>query len=83
MNKKLGKVMEVFIPKEYKNNELIDIMDCKKIGFKIMFEDEMIEVIEKQDERNSKIMKNDIVVVTRQIISNKEFIDINVVGGDF
>ena len=51
MEKKIGKVIEVFIPKEYKNNRLIDVMDSTKIGFKVMLEDELIEIIEEQDER--------------------------------
>ena len=82
MKKKLGKVIEVFIPEEYKGDRLIDVMDSNKIGFKVMLEDEVIEVIEEQNEDNVKIMKNDLVVITKQNISNTDFIDIELYDGD-
>ena len=81
MEKKIGKVIEVFIPKEYKNNRLIDVMDSTKIGFKVMLEDELIEIIEEQDEINTNIYKNDLVVITKQTISGKNFIDIELYDG--
>lgn len=82
MDKKIGKVIEVFIPEEYKGDRLIDVMDSNKIGFKVMLEDEVIEVIEEQNEYNVKIMKNDLVVITKQNISNTDFIDIELYDGD-
>lgn len=83
MKQRVGKVIEVFIPEEYKNGELIDIMDSSKIGFKVMLEDEVKEIIQEQDENNSKIMKNDIVIITEQTISGKEFIDIELYEGNY
>lgn len=82
MEKKIGKVIEVFIPEEYKGDRLIDVMDSNKIGFKVMLEDEVVEVIEEQNEYNVKIMKNDLVVITEQNISNTDFIDIELYDGD-
>lgn len=82
MEKKIGKVIEVFIPEEYIGDRLIDVMDSNKIGFKVMLEDEVIEVIEEQNEDNVKIMKNDLVVITKQNISNTDFIDIELYDGD-
>ena len=76
MKQELGKVIEVFIPQEYKNNKLIDVMDTKNIGFKVMTEDGIKEIIQEQNEFNSNIMKNDTVLITEQTISNKKFIDI-------
>ena len=81
MIKKIGKVIEVFIPEEYKNGSPIDVMDSTKIGFKVMLEDELIEIIEEQNEYNSNIMKNDLVTITKQTISGKEFIDIELYDG--
>lgn len=81
MEKKIGKVIEVFIPKEYKGARLIDVMDSEKIGFKVMLEDELIEIIEEQDEINTNIYKNDLVVITKQTISGKKFIDIELYDG--
>lgn len=45
MKQELGKVIEVFIPQEYKDNKLIDIMDVKNIGFRVMTKDGIQEVI--------------------------------------
>ena len=81
MEKKIGKVIEVFIPKEYKGARLIDVMDSTKIGFKVILEDELIEIIEEQDEINTNIYKNDLVVITKQTISGKNFIDIELYDG--
>ena len=83
MEKKIGKVIEAFIPKEYKNNRLIDVMDSTKIGFKVMLEDELIEIIEEQDEINTNIYKNDLVVITKQTISGKDFTDIELYDGGY
>ena len=82
MQKKIGKVLKVFIPKEYKNNQLIDKMDSNKIGFKVMLEDGIIEIIQEQNEQNSAIMKNDLILITRQTISGKSFIDIELYDGE-
>lgn len=81
MTKKIGKVIEVFIPSEYKAGRPIDVMDSTKIGFKVMLEDEIIEVIQDADEFNTDVMKNDMVVITKQIISGQEFIDIELYDG--
>lgn len=82
MDKKTGKVIEVFIPEEIVNGRKLDVMDSKKIGFKVQVEDKIIEVIENQDEHNSNIMKNDDVIITTQIISGKKFVDIELLDGD-
>lgn len=83
MKQELGKVIEVFIPKEYKNNTLIDVMDVKNIGFKVMTKEGIIEIIQEQNEFNSNIMKEDTVLITKQIISNKSFIDIELYEGNY
>lgn len=75
MIKKIGKVKEVFIPED-------ETMDSDKIGFKVMLDTEMIEIIEKQDERNSNIFKDDLVIITETNISNKIFKDIELYDGD-
>lgn len=82
MEKRQGKVIEVFIPEEIVNKRNLDVMDSKKIGFKVRVEDKIIEVIQEQDEHNSNIMKNDNVIITIQNISGKEFIDIELLDGD-
>lgn len=69
MSKKLGKVIEVFIPNEK--------IDSNKIGFKVMLDTKIIEIMQDQNEENTNIYRDDLVVITKQIISNKEFIDID------
>ncbi|MBR3229517.1 MAG: hypothetical protein IKF91_01665 [Bacilli bacterium] len=76
--KKIGKVVEVFIPTEYEN----DIMNSKKIGFKVKLDNEIIEIIQKQNEDNCQIMKNDLVLITKEKIGNKGYIDIHLIDGD-
>lgn len=76
------KVIEVFIPEQYKDNLLLDVMDRNLIGFKLDCED-IKEVIVESDEFNSKIMKDDLVFVLKQNISGKEFIDIEKYEGGY
>ncbi len=78
----IGKVIDVFIPEQYQNNSLLDIMDRTNIGFKIQVNNEIKEVILPQDESNAKIMKNDLVTITERIISGMTFTDINLYDGD-
>ena len=83
MIKTVGKVIEVFIPEEYKNGNLLDIMDRNNIGFKVITDNGIKEVTQKQDEFNTQIMKDDIVLITEQTISGKYFIDIELYEGDY
>ena len=53
----IGKVIEVFIP----NNNI----NSKEIGFKILINNKLIDIIEEQDEYNSNIYKNDLVIITK------------------
>ena len=74
MKQNYGKVLEVFIP----NNEGID---SKNIGLKVLLDDgTKIEIIEEQDELNSNIFRDDEVIITRQIIGNMEFTNIELAG---
>lgn len=81
MEKIMGKVVEVFIPEEYKNGILLDVMDRNNIGFRIDVDGVINEYIYEQNELNSKIMKGDIVLLVKQNISGKEFVDIELYDG--
>ena len=83
MIKKIGKVKEVFIPEEYQNATLIDVMDSTKIGFKVMLDNnnQIITVIFKQNEFNSEIFKDDVVRLI-QDDKSKEFVAIELYDGD-
>lgn len=67
----VGKIIEVFIP-------LNDIYS-DKIGFKILINDRVIEVIQEQDELNANIFKDDLVMIN---IDDKNNIIIEKYYGD-
>ena len=71
MTKTIGKVIEVFIPEQYKNGKLLDVMDRTLIGFKVITDTGIKEIIEEDNDLNAKIMKNDLVIITEQTISGK------------
>ena len=82
VNKITGKVIEVFIPKEYKDDNLLDVMDRTNIGFKVETSEGIKEIITEQNELNVIIMKNDLVTILEQTISGKDFVDIELYEGD-
>jgi len=63
MIKTIGRVIEVFIPEQYKNGNLLDVMDRTNIGFKVVTNNSMRDIIVEQNELNAKIMKNDLVTI--------------------
>ena len=79
MEKLYGIVKEVYIPLQYKNGNLLDVMDRSVIGFKVLIDDEIQDFQFEQNEFNARIMKNDSVVIIKQVIDGKEFVDIEVV----
>lgn len=73
-----GIIEEVYIPVE--DNQ--DVMFSKKIGFIVKCEDEVINLIEEQDIYNANILKGDKVIIKKQVISEKLFIDIEKIEGE-
>ena len=61
-----GKVAEVFIPDD----------NSKEIGFRVETVEGIKEIREEQREDNVKILREDRVILTEQVISNHYFIDI-------
>ena len=82
MQKVKGKVLEIFIPEEYKDGHLLDIMERSNIGFKILTADGVGAYITEMNDTNANILKDDIVIVTTRVIDNHEFIDIDLWDGD-
>lgn len=64
---KVGKVIEVYIPDEYINGQLIDIMERTQIGFKILIDREIIDITTNQNDITSNIYKNDIVSIKNEL----------------
>lgn len=83
MNETIGKVIEVFIPNEYIRGNLLDVMDCTHIGFRVMTDEGIKDVIVETNEFNTKIMKDDLVVIREQIISDKYYVDIELCEGEY
>lgn len=79
MRQTKGKVTEVFMPKEYKEDLLLDTMNNNVIGFKVNTSDGERVIIEEIDEFNSQIMKDDLVLITEQTIDGHYFIDIELI----
>lgn len=82
MTKTIGKIIEVFIPEQYKNGNLLDVMDRTNIGFKVKTNNGIKDIIVEQNELNAKIMKNDMVIIIEQTISGKSFVDIELLEGE-
>lgn len=79
MRQTKGIVTEVFMPKEYKEELLLDTIDNNVIGFKVNTSDGERVIIEEIDEFNSQIMKDDLVLITEQTIDGHYFIDIELI----
>ena len=75
-----GKVLDMYIPEQYKNGALLDIMDRTLIGFKVETEEGIKEVIVEQDEDNTELIIGTEVEIIEQTISGKEFIEIRMIG---
>ena len=78
----IGKVIEVYIPPFDENGNKADIMYSTRIGFKVMVNNEIVDLIFEQDDNNVNIFNGDIVLITEQVINNKKFIDIEIYEGD-
>lgn len=81
MNSIIGKVIEIYIPEQYKNNNLLDVMDRTNIVFKVITDEGLKDITVEQNEENAIIMKNDLVEIIEQNISGKNFVDIRLYGG--
>lgn len=66
MKRLSGRVVEVFIPND----------NSKEIGFRVETDEGIKEIREEQNEYNARILREDNVIITEQIIDGKCFIDI-------
>ena len=82
MKSVMGRVIDVYIPEQYKNGGLLDIMDRTYIGFKVMTESGLKNVVVESNEDNAKIMKKDVVVITEQEVSERKIINIELYDGE-
>ena len=82
MSETIGTVIEVYIPKQYKNSNLLDVMDRTNIGFKVKVDNEIRNIELEANEFNAKIMKDDKVLIIDQEVSGKHFTDIKLYDGD-
>ena len=82
MTKTIGTVEEIYIPKQYKNGGLLDVMDRTNLGFKVMTDKGMKTIEVEANPMNGKIMREDKVIIIEQDISGKHFIDIENYEGE-
>ena len=71
-----AKVLDIQIPKQYINDQLVDIIERDKILFKISSPEGIENIEVKQNKYNTRIHIDDEVLITKQTISNIEYTDI-------
>ncbi len=81
MDQTIGRVIDIYIPNQYKNGKLLDVMDRSKITFKVVTEKKLEEIEVEQNLENVKIMKNDLVEIRKYIVLDKVYIDIKLYRG--
>ena len=82
MQKIIGKVIDIIIPEQYKNGNLLDVMDRNFICFKVLTADGIKEIEVEQNKENAQIMKNYTVEIIEQNTPDKSFVDIRLYGGE-
>lgn len=83
MKKTIGKVVEVWIPEQYQDGKLLDVMDRNQIAFRVITDQGEKEIVTDQNEWTSNIMKEDTVMITEQVISGQYYIDIELYEDDY
>ena len=81
MERIIGREIEVYIPEQYKDGVLLDIINRTNIGFKIMSSDKIFDIILKQNAKNTRILKGDLVVITKSLCNEK--VDIELLGDNY
>lgn len=76
MEKITGKIIDITIPRQFINNQSVDVMYRTNIKFKINTENGTMFLELPQDEDNVKLLIGDKVLITKQTISNQDFVDI-------
>lgn len=75
--------MEVWIPEQYQDGKLLDVMDRNQIAFRVITDQGEKEIVTDQNEWTSNIMKEDTVMITEQVISGQYYIDIELYEDDY
>jgi hypothetical protein len=83
VKKTIGKVVEVWIPEQYQDEKLLDVMDRNQIAFRVITDQGEKEIVTDQNEWTSNIMKEDTVMITEQVISGQYYIDIELYEDDY
>ena len=68
----IGKVVKIFIPKEYNNGRKVSYLDSNKIGFKIDISGEVKKFVVKQNNENANIYVNDMNKIVNINNNSKE-----------
>ena len=68
----IGRVIEIYIPEEYNNGRKISYLDSNKIGFKVEINNQVKNIIVRQNDDNSLIHVGDLVNIKMINIENKD-----------
>ena len=59
----IGKVKEIYIPEEINNGRIVSYLDSQKVGFKIIVDDDEMDIVVNQNNDNAMIHVDDLVSI--------------------
>ena len=57
----IGKVKEIYIPKENNNGRIVSYLDSQKVGFKVIVDEKEMDIVVNQNNDNAIIHVGDLV----------------------
>ena len=57
----IGKVKEIYIPNENNNGRIVSYLDSQKVGFKVVVDDNEMDIVVNQNNDNAVIHVGDLV----------------------
>ena len=59
----IGKVKEIYIPKEINNGRIVSYLDSQKVGFKVIVDNNEMDIVVNQNNDNAVIHVGDLVSI--------------------
>lgn len=59
----IGKVKEVYIPNENNNGRIVSYLDSQKVGFKVVVDENEMDIVVNQNNDNAVIHVGDLVSI--------------------
>ena len=57
----IGKIKEIYIPNENNNGRIVSYLDSQKVGFKVIIDDNEMDIVVNQNNDNAVIHVGDLV----------------------